>query len=349
MQPVEALNIKFLNKNTPRAGDRKTILENEIDSLTNQLFQKREEYMQLVNGKETDITEHTLQLIKNKFPILPPEWILSELNGGFSINAMSIPMEITVGGDESYYTTLPFYNYSIIVPLGGGNINIVNESSYFSNGFTYPFFIRASSYGHPHANTNNRSFTNICTGNNPFLNMYYEGKIQTPRDISEFLIHAVKWTSTVNTIDIFNCASSFHLLQAAEGINFSHSADEAIKAFRLYKEGKIYPIDIKDLQEKLNPIECDIVKTIVQKIIYYFRSSSQDVDALMYQMLHAFLFIGKEAPASSLKNPTIINYPMWDLQIMYDGQYNYINNSTITLEPEKKLQQIKKWKEFNYV
>ncbi len=348
MRPVEALNIKFLNKSTPR-GDRKTILENEIDDLTNQLFQKREEYMQLVNGKETDITEYTLQAIRNKFPILPPEWITPEPNGGFSININTIPMEITVGGEESYYTTLPFYNYRIIVPLGEGQINIVNESSYFSKDFDYPFRINRESFGHPHANTNTRSFTNICTGNNPFLNMYYEGRIQTPKDISEFLIHAVKWASTVNTTDMYNTASSLHLLQADRGIDFSVSADEAIKAFRLYMNNEIYPIDVQNLPEKLSPVSCNIVKTIIHKIIYFFGSSALHVDALMHQMLHAFLFIGKEAPASSLKNPTVINYPMWDLQIMYDGQYNYINNSTIALEPEKKVQQMKQWKEFNNV
>ena len=348
MRPVEALNIKFLNKATPRGGDRKTILENEIDNLTTQLFQKREEYMQLVNGKESDITEYTLQTIRNKFPFLLSEWISSEPNGGFSINAMAIPMEITVGGEESYYTTLPFYNYRIIVPLGEGQINIVNESSYCSSELTYPFIIRAKSYGHPHANTNNRSFTYICTGNNPFLNMYYEGRIQTPKDISEFLIHAVKWTSTVNTTDMYSAASSFHLLQSARGIIFSHSADEAIKAFQIYRDEGL-PVYSEDVAEELSTVNCDIVKTIVEKIVYFFGNSTQHIDALMHQMLHAFLFIGKEAPTSSLKNPTVMNYPMWDLQIMYDGQYSYLNNQTITLELEKKIQQMKKWRDFNNV
>ena len=221
---IDFLNMRFLNVNTKSGEDRVETLTREINQHRKRLQELTEEYYRMAKTGDKPLDIKSLGRIMDKVPVLyntrEPVSPMTVENPARGV-CLDIPYthnNLTLDGTRLLYQTLPIYHFKILLPQAGDlQINnctelymaTLDKRETFDGAVDYNF---GGSYAHPHSGDRVRTFSNFCVGNNPFLDMYRSGKIKTLRDLSEFIIYAVRWVQTTNLYDLYSGSPLYKMI-----------------------------------------------------------------------------------------------------------------------------------------
>ncbi len=203
----EILNSRFLGIALDEGETRESLLIKEISALRLEILEKQKEYYACKNDSSFEVTDNT---IKNLIKIIPHlngrDWLRQGDNGEILFSVKDIPLKITVDGETILYRTLPIYSMQLIIPQQG---HLQLENITFNNPFlnfvkeNEGVKIQNNNYAHIHTPDNNNPFTDLCSGNNPFRNMYNNNELTNQKDISLFFLNVFRWMETVNISDMY--------------------------------------------------------------------------------------------------------------------------------------------------
>lgn len=322
--PIDTLNLKFFNLQTEDQGSMQAKKEDEIKDLTQKLFQKRQEYIDLINGKTTFYTEDMSEDVEQRFPMLKGrDWLRTNGGGGVDVILENFHVNLT-RSERLFYQTLPLYTFKIQIPMEGPLL-FKNQTQIMNYPEFSPFSMNDnSSFGHPHADTRSSSFSHVCSGNNPFKDMYYYEQIKTPKDISKFLINMIVWVRTANLSDMWHKACYYKHLEGHLSVNISQVA-EYLNILNQAENINSALNNLSDVLHENTHEENDYYHKLIQHTFEIMNTDSIDRYVRYYLMQKLFLAM----LLLTTNNPeVVINAAKWDISTIASGEITryYIND-----------------------
>ena len=312
--PVNQLNLRFLNVQTEDHEMMKSKKEEEIQELTQQLFRKRQEYIDMIIGKLTFFTEDMCGEIEERLPMLKGyNWLKVNPGGGIDVILQNFHINMN-RSERIFYQTLPLYSFNVTIPMEGPILFKNQTIMGHIDGIT-PFAVNSNSaFGHPHADTRSHTFSHVCSGNNPFKDMYYGGKINEPKDISKFLINLIEWVRTTNVSDMWHKANYYKKLEG----NLYVDVEQVSKYMNILNEASNTSDALENLEQALdkNRNHTDSYHACITTAFENLDNSAIEEHVTFYLMQKLFLAM---LLITTNNADVVINAAKWDIYKIVSG------------------------------